>query len=117
MRTDIKTIDEYLALFPPDVQEKLGAILDIVLRHAPDATESISYGMPTFKLYGKVLLHFAAYEKHIGFYAIPNTHEAFSEELVGYVQGKGSVQFPLNKSLPLDLIERMVAFRVHAVKG
>jgi uncharacterized protein YdhG (YjbR/CyaY superfamily) len=78
---------------------------------APDAEEVISYKMPAFKYHG-MLVYFAAYKKHIGFYALPTGHSEFKEELSVYKQGKGSVQFPLNQALPLDLITKMVKFRV-----
>jgi uncharacterized protein YdhG (YjbR/CyaY superfamily) len=78
---------------------------------APDAEEVISYKMPAFKYHG-MLVYFAAYKKHIGFYALPTGHSEFKEELSVYKQGKGSVQFPLSQPLPLDLITKMVKFRV-----
>jgi len=82
------------------------------LQTAPDAVESISYAMPAYKLNGKPLVYFAGYKNHIGFYATPTGHEAFKEELSKYKQGKGSVQFPVDEPMPLDLIRRIVAFRV-----
>ena len=83
-----------------------------IQKAAPDAVEAISYAMPTFKLNGKNLVHFAGYEKHIGFYATPTGHEAFAEDLSKYKQGKGSVQFPIDEPLPLGLVQRIVKFRV-----
>ena len=79
---------------------------------APGAVEAISYQMPTFKLNGRNLVHFAAFKSHIGFYPIPSGIEAFKEELSPYKQGKGSVQFPLDKPIPYDLVERIVKYRV-----
>jgi uncharacterized protein YdhG (YjbR/CyaY superfamily) len=117
MELSIQSIDEYVAAYPPEVQERLEHVRQIVLNHAPKSTESISYGMPTYKMNGKVLLHFAAYKTHIGIYALPDTHDAFTTELANYKQGRGSVQFPLSKPLPLDLIERMVVFRLKEILG
>lgn len=106
------TIDEYIATYPPEVQVLLEGVRKAIQQAAPDAEEAISYAIPTFKLHGKNLVHFAAFKNHIGFYAAPTGHEAFREELSQYKQGKGSVQFPLDKPMPLDLIKRIVAFRV-----
>jgi len=111
MKKKIESIDEYLMDFPFEIQEILLQILHTIKTAAPDATESISYGMPAFKLNGKPLVYFAAFKNHIGFYATPTGHEAFAKELSRYKQGKGSVQFPLNKPLPLDLIARITSFR------
>jgi uncharacterized protein YdhG (YjbR/CyaY superfamily) len=83
---------------------------------APAAIESIGYGMPAYKLKGKPLVYFAAYKNHLGFYATPTGHAAFAEELSNYKQGKGSVQFPLDKPLPLDLIARIVRFRIETLQ-
>lgn len=106
-----ESVDAYIALYPADVQEILQKIRAIVREAAPEAVETISYQMPTFKLHGN-LVHFAAYSKHIGFYPIPSGAEKFKEELSAYKGGKGSVQFPLNQPIPYDLIARIVAFRV-----
>jgi uncharacterized protein YdhG (YjbR/CyaY superfamily) len=105
-------VDEYLFHFSPDIQELLRQMRAVILENAPDVTESISYGMPAYKLHGKPLVYFAAFKQHIGFYATPTGHRAFKEELSAYKQGKGSVQFPLDHPLPLDLIKRIVLFRV-----
>ncbi len=107
----VNTIDEYIAAFPPEVQERLQAMRTTIHAAAPDATEKISYQMPTFYLNGN-LVHFAAFQNHIGFYPVPSGIEAFREELSVYPQGKGSVQFPFDQSLPLDLVRRIVEFRV-----
>ena len=111
-----QTIDAYIAGFPEDVQAILQQIRRTIHETAPEATEAISYGMPTFKLHGN-LVHFGAFKSHISFYPVPSGMEAFKDELAGYKQGKGSVQFPLNKPMPLDLIRRMVEFRVQESKG
>ena len=104
-------IDNYIKQFPKEVQEKLLEIRKIIFSIAPDAIEKSSYGMLGFFFYSKPLVYFAAYKNHIGFYATPNGHEKFAEELSVYKQGKGSVQFPLNKEIPFDLIRRIVEFR------
>jgi uncharacterized protein YdhG (YjbR/CyaY superfamily) len=112
MKSTVKSIDEYIAGFPPETREVLEEMRALIKATAPDATETISYAMPTFDLNGKHLVHFAGYDKHIGFYPVPSGIEAFKEELKPYKQGKGSVQFPLGQPLPTDLIRRIVAFRV-----
>lgn len=111
-----KDIDEYIAAFPPAMQKLLEQMRSTIQEAAPQAVEAISYAIPTFKLNGKNLVHFAGYEKHIGFYATPTSHEAFVQDLSKYKQGKGSVQFPLNAPLPLNLVERIVKFRVQEME-
>ncbi len=106
-----QTIDEYILLFPPNVQEILINIKNLIREEAPDATEKISYQMPTFVLYSN-LVHFAAYTNHIGLYPTPSGMETFQKELSIYKSGKGSVQFPLDKPIPYDLIREIVKFRV-----
>lgn len=110
-QTTPKTIDEYIAGFPPDVQEILQKVRMTIREAAPGAQETIKYQMPTFTLKGN-LVHFGAFKKHIGFYPVPTGIEAFKDELAGYVGGKGSAQFPLDQPIPYDLISRIVAFRV-----
>jgi uncharacterized protein YdhG (YjbR/CyaY superfamily) len=105
-----KTIDEYIAGSPKDVQKILEKIRKTVHKAAPQAEETINYQMPAFKLYGN-LVYFAAFKKHIGFYPIPSGIEKFKAELSVYEQGKGSVQFPLDQPIPYDLISRIVKFR------
>ncbi|HLT75216.1 MAG TPA: DUF1801 domain-containing protein [Ohtaekwangia sp.] len=112
MKKDIKSVDEYISGFPTAVQSQLKKIRSVIKKEAGDAVEMISYGMPAYKLSGKPLVYFAAYDHHIGFYATPSGHSEFTEELSKYKQGKGSVQFPLDEPLPIDLIQRIVAFRV-----
>lgn len=106
-----KDIDEYIAGFPKDVQEILEKIRMTIRKAAPDAEEAIKYQIPTFTLKGN-LVHFAAYKKHIGFYPAPRAIEEFKDELAGYEGAKGTVQFPLDKPIPYDLISRIVKFRV-----
>jgi uncharacterized protein YdhG (YjbR/CyaY superfamily) len=111
MNTSHKNIDEYIADFPQDVQEALQKIRCIIRKAAPDAEEAIKYQMPTFVLHGN-LVHFAAFQKHIGFYPTPSAIKAFNSALAGYEWAKGSVQFPLDRSIPYTLIKKMVEFRV-----
>lgn len=104
-------IDTYITGFPVGVQQILQQIRATVQKAAPGAVEKISYAMPAFALNGN-LVYFAAYEKHIGFYALPSGNKAFQEELSKYKMGKGSIQFPINEPMPLALIEKIVRFRV-----
>jgi uncharacterized protein YdhG (YjbR/CyaY superfamily) len=117
MRTTYNNVNEYISTFPKETQELLKQIRKTIRQAAPEAEESISYGMPAFKLNGKPLVYFAAFKNHIGFYATPTGHKEFAEELSKYRQGKGSVQFPLNEPMPLDLIERITLFRVKENKS
>ncbi len=110
-QTAPKTIDEYMARFPENVQEILEKIRATIGEAAPGAEETIKYQMPTFMLKGN-LVHFGAFKNHIGFYPVPTGLEAFKEDLAGYASGKGSVQFPLNQPIPYALIRKIVAFRV-----
>ena len=104
------TIDAYIAGFPEETQLILQKVRKTIREAAPDATEAISYGMPTFKLNGN-LVHFAAYKHHIGFYPAPSGIERFKEPLSKYKSAKGSVQFQLNEPIPYALIMEIVAFR------
>ena len=106
-----KNVDEYIAGFPLATQVILEQVRSTIKKAAPDAEELISYAMPAYKLNGKALVYFAGYKTHIGFYATPTGHEAFENELSVYKQGKGSVQFPIDKPMPLDLIKRITKFR------
>ncbi|SRR5258708_39163852 len=106
-----ETINEYIALFPKDVQVILEKVRATIRKAAPSAKEAISYRIPTFDLNGH-LVHFAAFKKHIGFYPIPTGVEKFKKELSVYEQGKGSVRFPLDQPIPYGLITRIVKFRV-----
>lgn len=110
-QTAPKNIDEYIAGFPPDIQEILQQVRLTISAAAPEATETISYQIPTFTLKGN-LVHFAAFKKHIGFYPAPRGIERFKDELAVYAGAKGSVQFPLDQPIPFDLISRIVKFRV-----
>jgi len=106
-----KSIDEYIMTFPQEVQKILKELRAVIKAAAPEAEEKISYQMPTFYLKGN-LVHFAAYKRHIGFYPAPSGIEAFKEELSDYEGAKGSVRFPIDKPLPLELISKIVKFRV-----
>jgi uncharacterized protein YdhG (YjbR/CyaY superfamily) len=112
IRPVYQNVSEYIRSFPEETQKLLEGIRKAIRQAAPQAVESISYGMPAYKLNGKPLVYFAGYEKHIGFYATPTGHSAFSEELSKFKQGKGSVQFPLDEPMPLELIARITKFRV-----
>lgn len=105
-------VEKYIFSFPEDVRNILLQIRQIIKEEAPDAVEGFAYQMPSYKTNGKPLVYFAAFKTHIGFYATPSGHAAFACELAKYKQGKGSVQFPLDKPIPFDLIRQMVAFRV-----
>ena len=109
--TKYKTIDAYISQFSPDLQATLQTLRKVIQEAAPGATEKISYQMPTFYLNGN-LVHFAAFQHHIGFYPAPSGIDAFKQELAAYKGSKGAVQFPLDKPLPLDLIAEIVQYRV-----
>ena len=111
------TVEEYLTGFDGEVRTRLDAMRDVIRAAAPEAVEGMAYGMPGYKLDGKPLVYFAGYDKHVGFYATPNGHEAFAEEFARYKQGKGSVQFPHTEPLPTDLVRRVVEFRVGTIRG
>ena len=106
-----QTIDEFIAGYPVPVQELMQKLRQVIRAAAPEARETINYGIPTFTLEGN-LVHFAAARNHIGFYPAPSGIEKFKDELSGYELSKGTVKFPLDKPLPYDLITRIVAFRV-----
>lgn len=105
------SIDAYIAGFPEDVQAVLQQIRQVIQQAAPEATEAISYQMPTFRLHGN-LVHFGAFKNHIDFYPAPTGIAEFEQELASYKQGRGSVQFPLDKPIPYDLFARITRFRV-----
>ena len=110
-------VTQYIQQFPAPVQEIMHTLRNLILQIAPDAEESISYGMPAYKTHKKPLVYFAGYKNHIGLYATPSGHEAFKDALADYKQGKGSVQFPLDQPIPYALIERIVRFRVVENEG
>jgi uncharacterized protein YdhG (YjbR/CyaY superfamily) len=115
-RSTAGSIDEYIAEFPPDTRKVLEELRALIRASAPDATETISYAIPTFDLNGH-LVHFAAFKQHIGFYPTGRGIEAFQEELAPYKRGKGSVQFAIGEPMPADLIRRIVEYRVEQNAG
>lgn len=109
-------IDAYIESYPENIQQILTNIRHTIADAVPDATEVISYAMPTFRLGGKNMVHFAAFEHHIGLYATPDGHAEFEPELSRYKRGKGSVQLPLDQPIPYDLISRIATFRAKQLK-
>ena len=108
-----KNVDDYIVNFPPDIQIILEEVRNTIKSAAPGAEEKISYGMPSYKL-KKVLVHFAAQKKHLGFYPTPSGIEQFKNELTGYDTSKGTIRFPWGKAMPYNLIREIVKFRVAA---
>jgi uncharacterized protein YdhG (YjbR/CyaY superfamily) len=104
------TIDEYIALYPPEMQRILTAMRETIRQAAPEAGEKIGYGIPTFTLHGN-LVHFGAFKDHIGFFPAPSGIEQFREQLAGYKLSKGTIQFPLDQPIPYELIRRITLFR------
>jgi len=112
MLTAIPTnTDEYIKNFPKEVQKILQQIRGAIKKAAPDAKERISYAIPTFTLHGN-LVHFAAYKNHIGFYPVPQKNVTLNKQIAKYRTGKGTLQFPLDEPLPLDLISKIVKVRI-----
>lgn len=111
----IPEIKEYISQFPEEVQKRLVQLHQLILDENTEIVEHFGYKMPAYKLKGKPLIYFAGYKKHIGLYAMPIAHEVFKEELSSHKKGKGSVQFPLDQTLPLDLIKRIIQFRVSEI--
>lgn len=110
----LTSVDEYLSRFDGEVRARLETLRALVKQAAPNAVEGISYGLIGYKIDGRPLVYFGGFKKHIGFYATPNGHDAFKKEFSKYKQGKGSVQFPLTEPLPVDLIMRVIAYRLEA---
>ena len=110
-KNQIKDIDSYIAACPAEIQKTLQVLRKTIQISAPEATEKMSYAMPTF-FYNGNLVHFAAYKNHIGFYPAPSGIEAFKKDLAKYKTSKGAIQFPIEEKLPFDLIEKIVKFRV-----
>lgn len=110
-------IDEYIASFPKETQRVLEEIRALVKQTVPEATETISYDMPTFRLEEGYLVHFAAFKKHIGFYPAPTGSAEFEKDLSGYKTGKGSLQLPLDKPMPTELIVRILEYNLKRTKG
>ena len=107
-----KNIDEYISLFPKNVQEILQKLRQAIKESAPQAQEVISYQMPALKLHGRILVYFAAFKNHIGFFPTASGVAAFKKELSGYETSKGTIRFPLDKPIPFDLVRKIVKFRV-----
>jgi uncharacterized protein YdhG (YjbR/CyaY superfamily) len=112
MRENFNTIDEYIATFPDYIQKIMVRVRKTIMDSTPDVVESISWGMPTFKTHERPLVYFAGHKHHLGFYGTPTIQAEFADELAGYKQGKGSVQFPYDKQVPFELIRRIVEFRI-----
>ena len=111
-QSKFQTVEEYLSILPKQSREILEKMRKVIKQAAPEATELISYNMPAFRLHG-ILVYYAAHKEHIGFYPA-NTHviEQFKDDLAGYETSKGTIKFPLKKQIPLDLVKRIVEFRV-----
>ena len=116
-RAAAASIDAYIAGFPAETQAVLEEVRGLIRAEAPEATETISYAIPTFDLDGRHLCHFAAFKTHLSFFPTGTGADAFADELKAYKGGRGTVQFPYGKPLPADLIRRMVAYRVAQVRG
>jgi uncharacterized protein YdhG (YjbR/CyaY superfamily) len=108
----MNTIDEYIETFPPEIQKTLQEIRNFIKTELPQASEKISYGMPTFYLNGN-LVHFAAFKNHYGFFPSPSGIDAFEEELAPYRSGKGTLRFPFDKPIPWDIIKKVIQFRIN----
>ena len=114
-KSQSQTIDEYISQFPRDIRDILKELRRVIRESAPQAEETISYGMPTFKLNGKGLVYFAAWKSHVGFYPGTASLEAFKQELAPFKQAKGSVQFPYAEPIPLELVKRIVKFKAQEI--
>lgn len=112
-----KTIDQFISEYPPEIQTILQKIRAAIHKSAPGAEEAMAYGIPTFRLNGKNLVHFSAFKEHIGFYPTPSGITKFKKELSAYEGAKGSVKFPLNKPIPYTLIVKITQYRVKEVMG
>lgn len=112
MNNKVQDVDSYLNMYQGESRKRLETIRKTVHKLAPDATEALSYGLVGYKYKGKPLVYFGGFERHTGFYATPNGHEAFKQDFAPYKQGKGSVQFPLDKPLPLELIKKVITYRI-----
>ncbi|GAB4463029.1 MAG: DUF1801 domain-containing protein [Anaerolineales bacterium] len=115
-RTNFQSIDEYIAACPPQSREPLQKVREVIKRIAPAATEKISYQIAAFELNGRNLVYFAGWKKHISLYPLPAGGEAFEKAISKYVDGKGTLKFPLDEPLPIKLIERVVKLHVKANK-
>lgn len=112
LKSNFQSIDEYISTFPDEIQEKLQKIHSIIKSTAPEAEEGISYQMPAFKLNKRILVYFAAFKNHIGFFPTASGVKAFEKELVGYKFSKGTIQLPFDQEIPESLIRKIVLFKV-----
>jgi uncharacterized protein YdhG (YjbR/CyaY superfamily) len=117
IKSKFENIDDYINSFPKNIQNLLEILRRTIRESAPQATETINYGIPTFKQNGSNLVHFAAYKNHIGFYPTPYPIVVFKKELAPFKQAKGSIQFPIEKPIPFDLVKKIVKFRVTEIKS
>jgi len=115
-KTEFKVIDDYIAKFPKETRDLMEELRQLIKEAAPEAEETISYGIPTFKINGKALVYFGAWKNHVGFYTGISAIEAFKEELNPYRQAKGTIQFPLNKPIPHDLVKKIVKFKIKTLQ-
>lgn len=115
-KNTFQNIDDYISGFPDDVVVILNDLRACIQKAAPQSEEAISYNLPAFKLKNKVLVYFAAFKTHIGFYALPSGNAAFQNELSSYKTGKGSIQFPINQKMPFKLIVKIVKFRIEEIE-
>lgn len=113
-KTNYQTIDEYIAACPPQSQERLQTVREIIKSIAPDAKEKVSYQIAAFELNGRNLIYLAGWKSHISLYPLPPADETFNEEIAPYVDGKGTLKFPLDKPLPLRLIKKVIKLHVKA---
>lgn len=111
-RSGFKTVDEYIASFPKETQDTLSQVRETIKAVVPEADEKISYGIPTLMLNGRMLIYFAGWKKHFSIYPIPSGDEAFNEKIKPFISGKGTLKFPLDKPVPVKLIEEMVRLRM-----
>jgi uncharacterized protein YdhG (YjbR/CyaY superfamily) len=116
MRDQFATIDDYIATFPPDVRQKLSKMRTVIHKAVPDAEEAIRYGIPTFRLEGSNLVHFAAFKDHLGFFPTASGVGHFRKELSAYRLGRGTIQIPLDGPVPYDLVEQIVRFRAEETR-
>jgi len=111
----MEAFEAYIAAFPEPVMDRMIELRELVLELVPTASEGFAYGMPAFKYQNKPLVYFAAFRGHIGIYALPSAHRSFEKELSSYKRGKGSVQFPHDQPLPVEIIKAMIRFNVERI--
>jgi len=116
-KTNFQSIDEYIAACPVETQERLRQIRETVKRMAPDAKEKISYQIACFELNGKNLVHFGGWKKHVSLYPVPAGSEAFERQSAPYMDGKGTLKFPLDEPLPMKLVDQVIKLHIKRIKG